>query len=109
MSYSHVENFAYLVGKDPSLFAKLGLDKVDAAYAAAAASAAAVITNAVKEAKALGLEFTEEEALIFIAGDGEMRERHSFRKWLYTQVEAVAGGANAALVYQCMEGRIREL
>ena len=41
--------------------AKLGLEKVNADAAAAAASAAAFITNAVKEAKALGLEFNEDE------------------------------------------------
>ena len=72
MTTAHVEKFAELVGKDPALLAKLGLDKVNAdaeaasaSAAAASASAAAFITNAVKEAKALGIEFTEEEALAY--------------------------------------------
>ena len=50
--------------------ATFGLDKVNAdaaAAAAAAASAAAFFTNAVKEAQAHGLEFTEEEFHAFIA------------------------------------------
>ena len=51
MTTAHVEKFAELVGKDPALQAKLGLDKVNADAAAAAASAAAFISNAVKEAK----------------------------------------------------------
>jgi Nif11 domain len=56
MTTAHVEKFAELVAKDPALLATL----INAD--AAAASAATFITNAVKEAKALGLEFTEEEA-----------------------------------------------
>ena len=89
MTTAHVEKFAELVGKDPALLAKLGLDKVNADAAAAAASAAAFITNAVKEAKALGLEFTEEELNAFMAaertaaGSGELSD---------TQLEGVAGG-----------------
>ena len=102
MTTAHVEKFAELVGKDPALLAKLGLDKVNAdtaaasasganadAAAAAAASAAAFIANAVKEAKALGLQFTEEEAHAFLdaeakaAASGELSD---------TQLEAVAGG-----------------
>ena len=89
MTTAHVEKFAELVGKDPALLAKLGLDKVNADAAAAAASAEAFITNAVKEAKALGLEFTEEEAEKFLdaearaAADGQLSD---------TQLEAVAGG-----------------
>ena len=53
MTTSHVEKFAELVGKAPALLAKLGLDKVnaDAAAATVTASAAAFISNAVKEAK----------------------------------------------------------
>ena len=71
--------------------AKLGLDKVHADAAAAAASAAAFITNAVKEAKAQGLEFTEEELNAFMAaertaaGSGELSD---------TQLEGVAGGCS---------------
>ena len=70
--------------------AKLGLDKVNADAAAAAASAAAYITNAVKEAKALGLEFTAEEVRVYMAAElkaeasGELSD---------TQLDAVAGGA----------------
>ena len=91
MSKAHVEKFAELVGKDPALLAKLGLDKVNADAAAASASEAAFITNAVKEAKAHGLEFTEEELKSFMAAErtaaasGEMSD---------TQLEAVAGGAS---------------
>jgi hypothetical protein len=65
------------------------LDKVNADAAAASASAAAFIANAVKEAKALGLQFTEEEAQAFLdaeakaAASGELSD---------TQLEAVAGG-----------------
>ncbi len=89
MTTAHVEKFAELVGKDPALLAKLGLDKVNADAAAASVSAAAFITNAVKEAKAHGLEFTEEELHAFMAaertaaGSGELSD---------TQLEAVAGG-----------------
>ena len=98
MTTSHVEKFAELVGKAPTLLAKLGLDKVNADAAAAAASAAAAsasaaafLTNAVKEAKALGFEFTEAELNAFIAAEktaaasGELSD---------TQLEAVAGGAS---------------
>ena len=45
MTTAHVEKFAELVGKDPALLAKLGLDKVNADAAAAAASAAAPISR----------------------------------------------------------------
>ena len=89
MTTAHVEKFAELVGKDPALQAKLGLDKVNADAAAASVSAAAFITNAVKEAKAQGLEFTEEELNAFMAaertagGSGELSD---------TQLEAVSGG-----------------
>ena len=91
MTTAHVEKFAELVGKDPALLAKLGLDKVHADAAAASASAAAFITNAVKEAKALGLEFNEEELKSFMAaertaaGSGELSD---------TQLEGVSGGTN---------------
>ena len=89
MTTAHVEKFAELVAKDPALLAKLGLDKVNADAAAASASAAAFITNAVKEAKAHGLEFSEDEAQAFMAAEakaaasGELSDR---------QLEAVAGG-----------------
>ena len=92
MTTAHVEKFAELVAKDPALLAKLGFDKANADAAAASASAAAFITNAVKEAKARGLEFTEEEANVFIATEytdaasGELTD---------SQLEAVAGGKHA--------------
>ena len=89
MTTAHVEKFAELVGKDPALQAKLGMYKVNADSAAVSASAAAFTPNAVKEAKALGLEFTEEELNAFMAaertaaGSGELSD---------TQLEGVAGG-----------------
>ena len=89
MTTAHVEKFAELVGKDPALLAKLGLDKVNADAAAASASEAAFITNAVNEAKALGLEFTDEEFHAFMdaeakaAASGELSD---------TLLEAVSGG-----------------
>ena len=90
MTTAHVEKFAELVGKDPALQAKLGLDQVNADAAAAAASAGAFITNAVKEAKAHGLEFTGEEFRGFLdaeakaAASGELSDN---------QIDQVAGGA----------------
>ena len=65
------------------------MDKVNADAAAAAASAGAFITNAVKEAKAHGLEFTGEEFHAFMdaeakaAASGELSD---------TQLGEVAGG-----------------
>ena len=97
MTTAHVEKFAELVAKDPALLAKLGLDKVNADAAAASASAAAFISNAVKEAKALGFEFTEEELNAFMAAEktaaasGELSD---------TQLEAVAGGWSPKLPQQ---------
>ena len=76
MTTAHVEKFAELVAKDPALLAKLGLDKANADAAAAKVSAAAIITNAVKEAKALGLEFTADE----------------FHRWKQAQAQANAKG-----------------
>ena len=102
MTTAHVEKFAELVAKDPALLAKLGLDKVNA-DAAAAASAAAFITNAVKEAKAQGLEFTEEELKSFMAaertaaGSGELSD---------TQLEGVSGGSNQRIQSSIMAKRI---
>ena len=89
MTTAHVEKFAELVGKDPQLWAQLGLDKVNADAAAAAASAAAFISNAVKEAKALGLEFTEDEAQAFMAAEAQAAASGELSD---TQLEAVAGG-----------------
>ena len=89
MTTAHVEKFAELVGKDPALLAKLGLDKVNADAAAAAASAAAFITSAVKEAKAHGLEFTEEEAHAFMAAEAKAAASGELSD---SQLEAVAGG-----------------
>ena len=74
--------------------AKLGLDKVNADAAAAAASAAAFITNAVKEAKAHGLEFTEEEAKAFMAAEAKAAASGELSD---TQLEAVAGGKGFSL------------
>ena len=93
MSKAHVEKFAELIGKDPALLAKLGLDKVNA-DAAAAASVAAFITNAVKEAKALGLEFTEEEAYAFLAAQTKAEASGEMSDIL---LEAVAGGKGEAV------------
>ena len=91
MTTAHVEKFAELVGKDPALQAKLGLEKVNADAATASASAAAFITNAVKEAKAHGLEFTEEELKSFMAAE---RTAAASGELSDTQLEAVAGGAS---------------
>ena len=96
MTTAHVEKFAELVAKDPALLAKLGLDKANADAAAAKVSAAAIITNAVKEAKALGLEFTVDEfhgwkqAQVKAAARGELTEH---------QLDAVAGGRFDASEY----------
>ena len=103
MTTAHVEKFAELVAKDPALQAKLGLDKVNADAAAAAASVAAFITNAVKEAKTLGLEFNEDEAKAYIAAaanaalSGELSD---------TQLEAVSGGKGAK---KPLQGRASDL
>jgi len=99
MTTAHVEKFAELVAKDPALLAKLGLDKVNAdaetasaSAAAASASAAAFITNAVKEAKALGLEFTEEEATAYMEAENKAAAEGELSN---SQLEAVAGGKGA--------------
>lgn len=103
MTKAHVEKFTELVSQDPEMLAKIGFDKAtadaeaavngnDADAAVAAASLAAFITKAVKEAKAHGLEFSEEEAHAFMeaeakaAASGELSD---------TQLETVAGGKNA--------------
>ena len=92
MTTAHVEKFAELAGKAPTLLAKLGLDKVNADAAAAVASAEAFVTNAVKEAKALGLEFSEEEAHAFLDAEAKAEASGELSD---TQLEAVAGGKNA--------------
>ena len=89
MTTAHVEKFAELVGKDPALQAKLGLEKVNADAATASASAAAFITNAVKEAKAHGLEFSEDEAQAYMAAEAKAAASGELSD---TQLEAVAGG-----------------
>ena len=102
MTTAHVEKFAELVAKDPALLARLGLDKVNAdaeaasaSAAAASASAAAFITNAVKEAKALGLEFTDEEFQAFMDAEAKAEASGALSD---TQLEAVAGGARAPAI-----------
>ena len=104
MTTSHVEKFAELVAKDPALLAKLGLDKVNADAATASASAAAFISNAVKEAKALGLEFTEEEAQAFMSAESETAASGELSD---TQLEAVAGGKADA--YETLRDFNREI
>ena len=99
MTTAHVEKFSELLGKDPALLAKLGLDKVNADAAAVAASAAVFFTNAVKEAKAHGLEFTEEEAQTFFA---EAKAAASGEPY-DTQLDAVAGAGAAAHVKKFAE------
>jgi len=89
MTTAHVEKFAEIVSKDPALLAKLGLDKANADAAAVAASAEAFITNAVIEAKAHGLEFTEAEAHAFMAAEAKAAESGELSD---TKLEAVAGG-----------------
>lgn len=71
------------------MLAKLGLDKVNADAAAASASAAAFITNAVKEAKAHDLEFTVYEFRAFLAAEAKAVASGVLSD---TQLEAVAGG-----------------
>jgi len=89
MTIAHVEKFAELVGKDPALLAKLGLDKANADAAAASASMAAFVTNAVKEAKAHGLEFTAQEAHAFMAAEAKAAEIGELSD---TQLDTVSGG-----------------
>ena len=103
MTTAHVEKFAELVGKDPALFARLGLDKVNAdaeaasaSAAAASASAAAFITNAVKEAKSHGLEFTEGEAVEYMEAQAKAAAAGELSN---SQLEAVAGGKDAPAVF----------
>ena len=102
MTTAHVEKFAELVGKDPALLAKLGWDKVNADAAAAADSAAAFITNAVKEAKAQGLEFTEEEAQAYFEAEAKSASTGELSN---TQLDAVAGGYTAFAALMRFYGR----
>ena len=95
MTIAHVEKFAEIVNKDPELLAKLGLDKVNAD--AAAASEAAFITNAVKEAKAHGLELTDEEARAFLAAEAKAVANGELSD---TQMETVAGGGVLRSAYR---------
>jgi hypothetical protein len=96
MTTSHVEKFAELAGNDPALMTKLGLDQANADAASASASAEAFIANAVKEAKALGLEFTEDEARGFLAAQAQAAESGELTD---TQLEAVAGGNRKARMH----------
>ena len=89
MTTAHVEKFAELVAKDPALLAKLGLDKVNANAAAAEASAHAFVQNSIKEAKALGLVFTEKEASQYLAQEARAVANGELSN---SQLEAVAGG-----------------
>ena len=89
MTTAHVEKFAELVAKDPALLAKLGLDKVNANAAAAEASAHAFIQNSIREAKALGLVFTEKEANQYLAQESQVLANGELSN---SQLEAVAGG-----------------
>ncbi len=83
-----VEKFAELVGKDPALLAKLGLDKVNA-DSAAAVSLAAFITTAAKVAKAHGVDFVEEDAQAFMDAEAKAAASDELSD---TQSESVAGG-----------------
>ena len=89
MTIAHVEKFAELVAKDPALLAKLGLDKVNANAAAAEASAHAFVQNSIREAKALGLVFTEKEANQYLAQESQVLANGELSN---SQLEAVAGG-----------------
>jgi hypothetical protein len=94
MTTAHIEKFAELVGKDPALLAKLGLDKANADAAAASASAAAFLTNAVKEAKALGLEITEAEMRAVMAREAKAAASGELSD---LQLDSVAGGGNGSI------------
>ena len=72
--------------------AKLGLDKANADAAAASASMAAFIANAVKDAKAVGLEFTEEEYHEFLVAQAKTAASGELST---NQLDAVAGAARS--------------
>ena len=86
--------------------AKLGLDKVNADAAAAAASAAAFITNAVKEAKAHGLEFTEEEFHAFMAAERTAAESGELSD---TQLETVSAGYGGFAEHIILSGKYKSV
>ena len=87
MTAAHVEKFVEIVSNDSALLARIGVHNADADVAAASASS--VCANAVKEAKALGLEITEEEFMGYlnsinsVLAGGELVDE---------QLDAVAGG-----------------
>ena len=89
MTAAHVEKFVEIVSNDSALLARIGVYNADADAAAAAASASSVCANAVKEAKALGLEITEGEFMGYlnsinsVLAGGELVDE---------QLDAVAGG-----------------
>ena len=89
MTVAHVEKFVEIVTNDSALLARLGVYDADADADVAAASASSVCANAVKEAKALGLEITEEEFMVYlnsinsVLAGGELVDE---------QLDAVAGG-----------------
>jgi hypothetical protein len=89
MTAAHVEKFVEIVGNDSALLARIGVYNADADADTAAASALSVCANAVKEAKALGLEITEEEFMGYlnsinsVLAGGELVDE---------QLDAVAGG-----------------
>jgi hypothetical protein len=82
MSTAHVAKFAEVVAKDPALLARLGLEQVSDE-----ASARICVSKAVKEAKAVGLEFTEEEGYEWMYVEESRSEVLTD-----SQLEAVAGG-----------------
>ena len=97
MTTAHVEKFAELVGNDPALYAKFGWEKMAEVGVADMPAKVKWLASAVNEGKALGLDFTAEEALAFLAksfteaASGELSD---------LQLEAVAGGKSASRVAQ---------
>jgi hypothetical protein len=63
-THAEIDSIARAIAADKQ--DRLGLDKINAGGAATAASATAFITNAVQEAKALGLELTAGEVGAFM-------------------------------------------
>ena len=82
MSEAHAEKFAQIVARDEALLARLGVDQVTDE-----AAARICVGKAVKEAKAIGLEFTEEEGYAWMK-----REETPSDELTDAQLEAVAGG-----------------
>jgi len=87
MTVAHVEKFVEIVGHDSALLARIGVYNADAD--AAAASALSVCANAVKEAKALGLEITEEEFMTYL---NSINSALAGGELVDEQLDAVAGG-----------------